>query len=991
MALDTQVAGFPFVSGEVSSKDRKLLPGGVLSRAENVRYDEEHRLVKRNGFAAETMTTTGAAAINDTVKRMFPRGSERCAIIGNKLYSQSETLDRWEDRGTAIQASHCHRTSVYFAAQKNVIAVDSAVASGIRCYTWMEIVGSATLQFYGNIAYLLTDETTGAEIARGYLHTSNVASQPRVLVVDTSFIITFIEVNGGTTWELHAAKASIASPNNGFATDVTLKTDLDTSIQVARYDSDAEGDKFYAAYYDNAGTTKVIRCQVAPSVAVTHTVTVAQSSSAGIGIAAEAERLWVVVGNSVPNLVKTEHSLADASVTHGPTTFGVSVQPRSISLGRNGASSITVFWSGLTGGTALHSVTAATATAAAGGSFTSGNNYPHLLPASRAIEAADGERYVAVATVVTEFQDSYYLCHIDGMTLRPVGVLSRGLAVIATNSLVRGGALPNLNTVSGGYSLALEEIYRTVTPNSSVLNFSGVSRWEFDFAQDKNVVANVGSSAFVAGGMLYQYDGRELTELGFCWAPKVLVTVPGAGTGTLTNGQTYQYFATYEWTDAEGNRHVSAPSIGVSGVPTNGNLDVEIRTLGLTLKSAVEIHLYRTDGNGTIPKRITHVSNMGIIPNVPTSATVTVNDDTQTPLDILYTIGGVQPNALPIGASHLSVAKGRLWAVDQRDVWYSKIDVKGEGVSFADGFSVALDRDATATAGMDGGVVIFHADGIGVVHGDGPNDQGAGAFSEPQVIPTDYGTSEPRSVFVCPFGVLFQGPRGIHLVPRGFGVPVWIGSAVREHFSSGSEVTGVHAVSEQHQVRFTLASGASNSILCLDYRLGEAGEWTVYALDDVTGYDTSVVWGNGEYSFSVDEDIYTETVGAYADPTGYIASIIETGDVRLAGLQGFKRVRKLLLLGEFVANCAVRASVAFDGEDSYSATSDYWYPSGSAGDQVEFQWNLRRQQCSSARFRFADALSGEYGATAGMAWNGFSLELGIQRGAQRITPSNRSA
>ena len=105
----------------------------------------------------------------------------------------------------------------------------------------------------------------------------------------------------------------------------------------------------------------------------------------------------------------------------------------------------------------------------------------------------------------------------------------------------------------------------------------------------------IGGSLHPSGGMLWQYDGVKARELGFNVWPEDMTAVWSATGGamhaqpdTATNTNAYYYQFTYEWTDAAGQIHRSAPSVPLSvtttGSGSTGSVSINVPTLRQTYK-----------------------------------------------------------------------------------------------------------------------------------------------------------------------------------------------------------------------------------------------------------------------------------------------------------------------------------------------------------------------------------------------------------------------
>src|SRR5690606_22269769 len=171
---------------------------------------------------------------------------------------------------------------------------------------------------------------------------------------------------------------------------------------------------------------------------------------------------------------------------------------------------------------------------------------------------------------------------------------------------------------------------------------------------------------------------------------------------------------------------------------------------------------------------------------------------------------GLLPNCVPPPARFHKVVGKRLVAGGTElpeEVWFSAEKVPGEQVLWKDdpAFKVTLPAPCTAIGELDGYAVLFTANSVHMVLGAGPDDTGAGLF-EVRSVPTDFGAIAHHTHTVDQ-GCLYQSSRGIELLPRGFGEPVYAGEPVEDTLG-GALVTGVSRIDDD--IRFTFDKG----VLC---------------------------------------------------------------------------------------------------------------------------------------------------------------------------------
>lgn len=424
-------------------------------------------------------------------------------------------------------------------------------------------------------------------------------------------------------------------------------------------------------------------------------------------------------------------------------------------------------------------------------------------------------------------------------------------------------------------------------------------------------------------GTLVDAQSIGASEVGFVYPPAVLTATETVG-GYLTALGSYKWMFMFQWVDVYGRRHLSAPSavyeIAALGVGNQG-VTFSVTSCAYTQRHAgvapgflVGLIAYRTVAGGstffleTSPNYIPSAYDVATGQVAMTSGGVGTSDADIRDGERAYTDGGVQqrdiaPSCIFSCESEDRVWLGGLW--DGTIIQASLTMVPGEPVQFTDHEShqVVLPDLCTGLAYLDGAVIAFAKRAVYAITGDGPNDQGIGAFSTPRAICRDIGCVDYRSIVETAQGVIFKGERGFYLLPRGLGQPLFIGAAV-QRFTSGTgsgytTVLGAATVadSETRTARFLVSTGSAEMVL-------------VYDLDIATG-DPLMGWTRDTYSQRLaaigawpdglalaKRDLSSATHALYleestpsflidASNTEAITTAIETAELRPAGLVGW--------------------------------------------------------------------------------------------------------
>jgi len=454
---------------------------------------------------------------------------------------------------------------------------------------------------------------------------------------------------------------------------------------------------------------------------------------------------------------------------------------------------------------------------------------------------------------------------------------------------------------------------------------------------------------FVTAGRATQFAGGVLTEFnGYCEESDfsntpVIISITGSAGGSLTTSSTYLYVAVYEWIDLAGRRHRSSPSdpfTFLSSTNTKATLLVAPLISQARFGPSV-LHVYRSLPGQSTFHRVT--PNIGAPLAQSGAATISyvdsMSDANAAVNEFVYTDGGVLPNEPAPPCTFMCVNDGRVWVGGQLDrcrITSSKLLVDGEPTQFtdADQFNVFLPDDNTGLAAIDGTVVAFARDGIYLVTGDGPNDQGVGEFSPPRKLPSDQGCIDWRSIVETSIGIFFQSKRGIHLLPRGFNTPVFVGLDIQDTLRAFPVVMSATLVTSpanrvagtlgETTVRYVLCANETNGATCTaTFDLRTSG-WSVDTSPDSAQFGPGGTWSD---SFVLSKStgitfptfsLWQESPLVFDDNSLFVNSTFQTGNVRPFGLCGFGMFRRVAVVGEYRGNCQVLVTTSIDGRTADS-------------------------------------------------------------------------
>lgn len=459
-------------------------------------------------------------------------------------------------------------------------------------------------------------------------------------------------------------------------------------------------------------------------------------------------------------------------------------------------------------------------------------------------------------------------------------------------------------------------------------------------------------------------------------------------------------------------------SEALSTTDTN-HLIVGTSTLRLTSKvpprGPVSIVFYRTEANGTIYRRASSITSPVINDTSVDSLSFidTTPDFVLIGNEELYTTGELADFAAP-AIDSISIYKNRAMYVpseNKSSIGYSKQVIPGLPVEFVAEFIQNINEnggDITAHLEMDTNFIIFKNKLIFAMAGEGPAANGTNNdFTEPQLIPSPVGCDNPNALILTPQGVIFHSDQGFWLLERSLGVG-YIGAAVEEF--NNLTFTGAQQIPDTTQIRFTSQEGTT---LVYDYFVGE---WSVFknqAAVDCCIFQNKMMFLQSDGQ-AMQEQSPTfvrgvETIPAnFTDNGEYVKIKLVSSWLSLAQMQGWQRIRELVILGDYKSPHQLIVQVAYNfipvftqrdiipagqllqpqayGEGSpYGSPDDI--PEGGPFPLYQFRVFMNQQKIQSIQFSIED--NGNLPYAEGFSISNMALEVGVKKGLRKM-PANVS-
>jgi hypothetical protein len=984
-------------AGVDTKSDPKVLNIGKLLVCENARFTKIGTNNKRPGYRNLGNEVLDLTELPEG-KRLATFRDELLLLSQDRCYSYVEATNRWADRGlmaaVGVRSKQLVRNTAS-QAQPNV-----ATCRGVTVYAWEDSRGGVRVS--------VIDQESGLPIL-GDTEISATGVKPKVTATRDYIYVHYLEGSN-----FLCRRLSPLTPTT-FAAAITLAGDVKASPN-NHFDICRHGLNMVFAYEQTSDTVVIGYLDQTGDIGGALDGFPTAVNSAGAG----------------------EYSLAIHSRFEGDSDDGIYVAYHNSTAGLT----VEIYNLDLT----LDSTTVVTATT------TQVHNIGLLVDGDQAQlwwevnASATYNRFIrssvitraGVATAVTVFlrsvglvskpwkgpDDNYYMVCAHESTYQSgyftVRSISQSRAfVVNTIASENGGGLTTKNTSLANVAQYSDDVYlfparvktRLQTDSGALYSQVGLQACTFDFADGRLFeTEEIGRNLHIAGGVLMAYDGVSVFEHGFNLWPENLSVATSAGTGSNTAGAK-QYVAVYEWTDAQGQVHQSAPSIPLDVTSVaNDRHTITVPTLRITEKKSaasrtdVSVVLYKTKVGGRIFYRVSSISSPTL--NDTTADTVAIVDDSADASiganQLLYTNGSVLENLQPGSATVIAKFRNRLILAGLEDdnvVEYSKRYVKGEPANFADQ-QFRHDQGSGGVTGlieMDEKLLLFKATSIHRQVGEGPTDTGAqNDYLDPIEVAGDVGTAYPQSIVKMPLGVMFKSAKGFYLIDRALQTS-YIGAPVEDF--NDLTVTGAALIPDANEVRFTHSDG---SILVYEYF---TQQWSV---DTVRDCLSCTLWQNQFVVLKDTGRIMIENPSSHMDAGTEVRMRLKTPWIRAGALQGAQRIYKALILGEYHSQHLLRIKVRYDYNDSvaeqfifdpetilgseyYGEASYYGYSPYYGGNvdpiyQVEIQ--PAQQQCQAIQFEIED-LNPESVDGAGFSITGITLEVGIDGKAHRLRPEKK--
>jgi hypothetical protein len=410
---------------------------------------------------------------------------------------------------------------------------------------------------------------------------------------------------------------------------------------------------------------------------------------------------------------------------------------------------------------------------------------------------------------------------------------------------------------------------------------------------------------------------------------------------------------------------------------------VVVPTLRVTEKKSAngdcQIVLWRTTVNGTQFYRASSLTAPTF--NSTTTDSVTffdpITDGNLIGNEVLYTSGGVVENISPPAFSTVIPYKTRLLGLSSEDgsVWFSKEILPTAPVEWSDLFTIRAPEQGgkiTALGQMDDKAILFKEGSMFLLAGDGPTATGVNNdFIVPQFITADAGCTEVKSVVTMPQGLMFKSNKGFYLLDRSLNSR-YIGDRVEGY--NALTVNLSKLIESLNQVRFALSDG---NVIVYDYYSDNWYTYTGMEAKDATEFQ-------GQYTYvKANGLVIKENPAVFTDNGTGVNLKVKTGWISFAGVQGFQRIYKAIILGDYKS--AHSLTVTINQDFATTSPQTVSIVQNTSVTPVQYRVFTSVQKSESMQMTIQ-----ETGATGeGLVLSGIAFEFGIKKGLNKM-PASKS-
>lgn len=934
--IDIRVNG-----GRNSKVAEELLESPVVVEVKNVDNSEVGALNQREGYEQLTLTELNGAAAPTSLRRLAKHDGSLLLVGNDTLYRYLETPDRtlMQPKGVrAFYAANSTRHVLQDTEPGDHKFPDIAVAGDYLVASYLGDDDSGTAKINWVVMYKDTHEI----VAEGSFasHSSNPLGGKLVTIGNVVLMVW----RGSTSGTLRAATMDTAT-SRVFSADSQIASGVSTASY--HFDIATDGTDLYVVWAGDEASLHVEKWNTSlVSQASTSVANEQEDGAIACMWSAQASSLFVVLWEDLgASNALQDHKFNAALSTHSTRVLETGLATvQEITLCEGDSDEHVVFYS-TNSATVWHTVSDDLSANA------KEKTLQYMFLVHRAVRKDTNTVLVGMTNGLG--LSSYYTMRLD------LSDIDNLVEPVAKYAFLSAGIAPLESHVSSfvadGDSYRWAGILRTrqrVDDGNQLVSRNATCEFISDFAEPQlSHGVELGGTTIFSGSVVQRYTGRDTPDLGFI-APPFTPGVAGNvdGSGNMTANRNYTYIIVFEEVDNKGNVHRSMQSLPVTVFLSSGSshdsATVSVRTPVVRDQKKVRRGIYRTEGDSAGPfyRVNSDESDAGL--NFLDAETYSIYtdldaDSTIINNELLYTTGGLFENQAAPPCRAIAKHRNRIFVVGDEDesIWPSHAHVTGNGVAFNDALRVQTSEHGkpVAMCSLKSMLAVFWTDKVGVLHGAGVDRLGRGAQYQLQVLPGDAGCTDQRSVVEIPRGVMFKSARGWRLLTRDLQV-LPIGLEVDDYDSE--TVVSADLVESAHEVRICLGD-TGGTVLVYEY---QQNTWQVY--DSIIGGSDKIVDATtlgGRHVLIDDSDKLWKQTSTATKPS----PTVRTAHHKFAGLQGFQRVRRLWLYGDFDAASALSVKFFYDKEAVASFTRT------ATINGTQYQIGMPRQKCELVQLEIA--------------------------------------
>jgi hypothetical protein len=1002
-ALPRSTFEVPLDGGLITRGDKRAKDVGVAERLLNAEYDDIGGLRVRFPFGVTNTNITGGGTLTNC-RKLARRNGELLVFTATALYAWSEISQSWTYRGDHLAVMPDEQT--VFAQSGDQSYADRVEYNGLVYYIW-DNTSTGVLSTTPSMA--VVDPADGSVLATTVLPTRSV-SRPRLVAIDSGVLMfgvstffnnfcayTVTYASGAITFGGAAGSGlpvQLGAPSSGgYFYDAVSVPGQNRALVVLGHTSSTAG-KFWSIDHTGAITCTTtfgnilgvesmpVTITVSPDVAVVSVAFVQGDISGNFAVGlcscalssntAIAPSFGVggtALGLFSSSAVLSQLTIVTAAVSGGTATttafWSVGEVINAVFASNTNTAVLTVGTGAIVAGTAALFVY--TLGIASKAFFYGGRVYVWGVFAGLSFDAGD------TTGTHSQLQNTYYLYRDDAFLVSQSAWGEAG-------GFQPSGYLPTINTITSTQFVFMGQIRRIVQVASNANNpITGTAAYaeraprEVSFTFDDNRARRslqLGNTLYITGGLVLQYDGAQLAEVGTLTYPWLLqLSVAGAGAIPAAG---YTYKASYRWNNAAGELDRSTTAtVGDITLTGSDSVLVQLPSNYITRKTNVAAEVWRTEAAppdgapyflATSQDPSVTTGDNAFVLSTPSSASLLSMTDNLT--DAVLSIGPANPenNGVlaaiePPPASIIMTDAQRIYLAGipgyPNTVYYSKYRQAGLVVAFNDYLSFDVPPVGGAIVALDyldGGLIVWCESATYQYVGPGYGDDGSGGnFQLQRTLSTEIGATAPEAIELCEEGWYIKTLRGWYLLDRGLNYT----DVDAGPYRYGDEpVIAVVAMKTRHQLRVVTA----NRVLMLDTLVKKWSEWTISDAVDMI-VDTA---GVCTYLTATGSRQEITTWDGYAGTDASLTEMqLETTWIKPDGRQQGRYIIDFLqLLGEFRSACVIRAQLAKDYEQTSPGNPNWltdktWSPFPTInGTGLERRTAPTRKRCATIKARY---------------------------------------